>query len=273
MNSRSTFMLICTLLLSFVPTTVSHCRDETLAEPSTKQEASLRLSTQFVGTYSRSGPPTSFEWDGHIYDGTTVIDVLMRVILDRESGASQQRRAIRLLEVLEHELQDRDCIEQLLTLYSQLRDRSEKAAILACLSASEDPRALATFSQVLTTEEDKVMRLFAASGLARWNIRAGVGELLALLECNVHLPGRRSSIVKDEASSILMDLNSPKGWGFPRREVAKPAGKGGKAKWFTMVPKDCNDWFKANKERFPEWKPGDPLPGASSGRNNKPSNE
>lgn len=267
MNTRALSWVVCILLVSFALTTGSSRKSDALARPRSEQESTLPISTTFVGTYSRNDPPTSvqrsFQWEGQAYDDDAIVDVLMKVILNRQTGASHRRRALSLLEVLEHELQGRDCIDQLLTLYSEFTDHSEKAAILACLSASEDPRALPTFSKVLEKEEDKVMRLFAASGLARWNIRAGVEELLALLQCHVHLPGRRNRTVKAEASFMLMGLNGPKGWGFPRREVAKPAGVGGKAKWFTMVPKDCNDWFKANKDRFPDWKPGDPLPAVS----------
>lgn len=274
MNTRVSFTLVCMLSLSSLLTTGSDDKNETLGEPDSKETGILPLSTAFVGTYSQNDPPTSFEWEGQVYNSDAVLDVLMNVILDPQSGAWQSQRALKLLEVLEHQLQGRECIEQLLTLYSQLSDRSHKAAVLACLSASEDPRALATFSEVLESEEDKAMRLFAASGLARWNIRAGVEELLGLLECNVHLPGRRNRIVKSEASFMLIGLNSAKGWGLPRREVGKPNGEHHKARRFTLsTNNECREWFEANKERFPAWKPGHPLPQVPSSEKGEPGNE
>lgn len=225
---------------------------------------SLPMSTAFVGTYARNNPPSSFAWEGQTHDGTAIVGVLMRDIQNRSITRGKRRQAMMLLETLEYKLTGKGCIEELIVFYNEQAAQSEKNDVLACLSASEDPRALATFCEVLATEKDEVMRLFAASGLAKWNIRAGVEELQRLRDCELHLPGRRTRFVKDEADLVFIELNGPKGWGFPRTQVLKSIRQEttNRREIGAALTAAARIWFEENQHRFPVWNPGDPLPEA-----------
>lgn len=253
-------LVVVAALLSFAP----HLRAVRGVAPETGREQlrTLPLSTEYVGTYSRNDPPTTVSWEGRVYDAADAIRVLMDVAGNMEASIWQRERALDFLQVFEYRLRGRKCIEDLLRLYSELPTGLEKAAVLACLSASEDPQAIPMFHMVLAVEKDHVLRLFAASGLAKWNIRAGVEELIRLLECGRSLQGRLHYTVRGEASSVLMDLNCPKAWGFPYNEVMDSArgSTENRVQIRGMLINRWEEWFRKNEHRFPDWKLGDPLP-------------
>ncbi len=257
-------LVVVAALLSFA----AHFRAVRGVEPETGRDErrTLPLSTEYVGTYSRNAPPATVSWEGRVYDAADAIRVLTDLAGNMEASIWQRERALEFLQVFEYRLRGRKCIEGLLRLYSELPTGVEKAAVLACLSASEDPRAIPMFHTVLAVEKDHVLRLFAASGLAKWNIRAGVEELTRLLECGRSIRGRPRHTVRREASFVLMDLNAPKAWGFPNKEVLRSARRSteNRAQIRGMLIKRWKEWLAENEHRFPDWKLGDPLPEAKA---------
>jgi hypothetical protein len=184
----------------------------------------------------------------------------MDVIAAPETNAHLRANALEMVG----RLKDRRLTSRLVSLYGALRFREEKAAILQAISLACDPTGFPLFMKVLDEEEDKIVRLFAASGLAQWNVRRGVAELMRLLEAEDEVPPpARWSRVGDYAFDLLGTYNRRKGWGFPdeaiRRAVATrdDLDKNGKK---ALYVGEMKTWFEVNKGRFPDWKPGDPLP-------------
>ncbi len=153
----------------------------------------------------------------------------------------------------------------------------EKKIILTCFLGSRDPRAIPVFTGVLDNEKSMKRRLSAARGLAGWNIRRGVAELVDLLDSKEVLPQpARMAYVRDNAQESFRKANARKGWGFRFKEIAQSIGRrtdlsaDEKASLFVA---EIKKWFAENEHRFPDWKLGDPLPEVSAGDNNQPSNE
>jgi hypothetical protein len=152
-------------------------------------------------------------------------------------------------------------------LYGRLTDRSEKVALLFCLAENKDPRALPLFGEILDTQKEEYLRLPAAYGLAMWNARRGVRELIELLSVKqTESPIRYPGIIGDKAARLLSRLNYWKSWWAP--EAVLQAVAEARAEVHDEVLDSCHaelkKWFAGNEHRFPDWKPGDPLPDPES---------
>ncbi|MGB2984912.1 MAG: hypothetical protein WBE26_03435 [Phycisphaerae bacterium] len=203
---------------------------------------------------------SKIRWKDQEYEVDAGIDSLMDVIRDRATDASERYAAIGRLSLLHTQLRDKKCIEELMDVYPTVDRWQEKTAILGCLIGSEDPRVLPLLYKVLNTEKDPVLRFGAADGLAQWNIRFGVKGLIALFPSSVKIGDRRLGY---EAFVLFNRKNKLKGWGCPAEEIrAAIADLGDQAEEQSAkaVVERYRNWFEQNKHRFPDWRPGDPLP-------------
>jgi len=147
----------------------------------------------------------------------------------------------------------------------------EKKIILTCFKGSRDARAIPLFVRVLDNEKSMRLRLSAASGLAGWNIHRGVAELVNLLDSKEILPQpARMSHVRDNALESFRNANARKGWGFPENKWWRAIdGRPDldedqkRALYIAEIEKEIKaikKWFAENEQRFPDWKPSEPLP-------------
>lgn len=210
--------------------------------------------------------PTSVQWRDREYDITGGIDVVMTVIRDSVQSYSDRHQALVELERLGRHLKGRSCMDELAAIYDSAGEL--KRAILICFKASEDPRAIRAFLRVLDNESDIKLRLSAAGGLAQWNVRRGVAELVGLLDSDAEVPQpSRMPYVRDNALDLLRTKNRLKGWGFRDEEIWKPIesrtdlNAQEKADLYVAQAKaEIKKWWQENEHRFPDWKLGDPLP-------------
>lgn len=205
---------------------------------------------------------TTVEWDGKQYREIEGTDVLLKVamepVVDRDLRAKALHRLARFRK--------RELTSQLLTLYTSLEGTDEKVGVIQCLIASQDERGFPLFAQVLESDADDVVRLFAAVGFMQWNVRSGVAELMRLLEnCKDTASSNRE--VCNEVAKEFLWFNAHKGWGFAEKEtresIMEKTDLDDNAKSALFVT-EIKKWWAENEQRFPDWKPRDPLP-ASDG--------
>ncbi len=185
----------------------------------------------------------------------------MAVILDSRTDGSERAQALDELGRLGRWLQNTDRIPKLIGLYDEFRERDERAGVLMILVKADDPRALPLFMKILNEEQNLTHRLIAAYGLANWNVGRGVDELIRLLECTTSMED--CAAVRGQAANNLHGLNDRKGWGCPEddiRDLAVAASNGDSDEYVKAFSSGYREWFEANKRRFPDWKPSDPLP-------------
>jgi hypothetical protein len=202
-------------------------------------------------------------WEGQRFAAREGVDLLMKVALGPGS-VGDHVRALERLGTLGTQLRNTERVPQLIELYGRLTDRSEKVAVLFCLAEAKDPRALPFFAEILNTREEEYLRLPAAYGLALWNARRGVRELIELLAIKqTETPIRYPGIIGDEAARLLSRLNYWKSWWGP--EAALQAVPEAPTEVHDQALDSCHaqlkKWFAENEHRFPDWKLGDPLPG------------
>lgn len=215
------------------------------------------------------------DWEGRQYGTSEGIQVLMRVVTDAGTDREERAKALERLSTLWPWLRNTDRIPELIALYDTLTGREEKLGLLGCLTRSEDPRGVPLFARVLQHEKDDRVRLFAAIALAQWNVRRGVGELVAGLDSDEVFPqpvyspyGRK---IGDIVLGDFLSKSRDKGWGFPDEEIRKSIETQGglgegkrKALYIAEMKAAVKKWFAENEDRFPDWKPGDPLPAAET---------
>ncbi|MBU0719356.1 MAG: hypothetical protein KJ749_14005 [Planctomycetes bacterium] len=252
---------------------------ERIAQPEANENTEsnsgiLPLSTcPVTNTPVLERPASTVSWKGRDYEVEAGIEALMAAIRNPTTDASEREAALDRLGMLSTQLHSRKCIEELISVYPTLGTRMEEAGALLCFVKSEDPRALPLMYSVLDREKDPIPRMFAAGGLAQWNIRRGVVELVALFESKEVLPQpARMPYLRDNALGVFGMLNVRKGWGFSedrireeyesRGDVADPTDWDEEQKW-ALVIAGIKKWFGENEQRFPDWKPGDPLPEAN----------
>ncbi|MEK6675191.1 MAG: hypothetical protein AABZ47_05990 [Planctomycetota bacterium] len=231
-------------------------------EPTVNSTVKLPLSPEFVTEPRIRGIGKPIRWKGQEYDVASGIDVLMNVIRDLEKGKDRELAFV-TLSMSARDLEGRPCLDELARLYDDEIDL-QKQAILICFQGSADPRGLPVFIRTLEDSRDLKLRLWAAQGLAHWNIRRGVAEIVAMLESDELMPQpSRMYYARDNAVESFTKANTRKGWGFPDGELRKSiAGKTDlddqqkAALFITEVKK----WFSENEHRFPDWKLGDALP-------------
>lgn len=201
-------------------------------------------------------------WQGERYPVREGVELLMKVAM--EPGSVGDRfRAIERLGHLGSRLRDTERIPELMKLCGTLTDRSEKVALLFCLAESKDRRVLPLLAEILDTRQEEYLRLPAAYGLAMWNARCGIRELLELLSVKqTESPIRYPGVIGDEAARLLSRLNYWKSWWAP--EAALQAVLEARTEVHDEALNSCyaelKKWFTENEHRFPDWKPGDPLP-------------
>lgn len=214
--------------------------------------------------------PTSTQWQGQQYDIETGIDVFMGVIRDPKESTRNRNAALLDLSRLRTHLKGRPCLGELRTRFADA-GKFEKKSILSCFHASHDPDAIPLLIHVLDSEDGSDLRLSAAKGLANWNVRRGVAELIRLFDSTDVVQSLvPTTIISHNARGFFRYANESKGWGFPSND------------WWTAIDsrndldedqrkvlrnvaieKEINaikEWFSENEHRFPDWKPGDPLP-------------
>lgn len=213
-------------------------------------------------------------WRGRQYTPSQAIPVLVNAILDDQRDAAVHADAIKELDRLATQLAGTGWIPELVTRYVTLDDPEAKAELLRCLSGSEDPRALPLFYAVLVNEEEPIRRLRAATGLAKWNIRRGVQALIELFPSTAKTSWIDVGVLARRGFSLL---NKRKGWQCPVHDIdtralatKEQAGHEAGAK---ALMAGFREWFDANKHRFPDWKPGDPLPEVSAPDKDKSGEE
>ncbi len=242
-------------------------------------EDMLTLSPAFIA------PPTTWivsdkkeeevSWQGKHYPAAEGVDLLMKVAL--EPGTINDRiLALRRLEHLGSQLRNTERIPQLMKLYGRWTDRSEKVLVLFCLARSKDQRALPLFSGILDTRKEEYLRLPAAYGLAIWNVRRGVRELVELLAIKqTESPIRYPGIIGDEAARLLSRLNYWKSWWAPDAplQAVAEANRETHDRSLDACQAEFKKWLAANEHRFPDWKPGDPLPEVTPPKKNATSDK
>jgi hypothetical protein len=209
----------------------------------------------------------------------------MEVIRDDEQRARPWNAATALtgLAMLGPKLRGHSCLEELAKLCGSA-SASEKRGILTCFITSGDPRGIPLFTRALNNELPIDLRLTAARGLAAWNARAGVGGLIELLESSElvqHLAG--TPIVGHNALQTFRTYNDRKGWGFSENEWWKAIDDRAdlnedekRALYNAEIDKEIKrikKWWTENKDRFPDWKPGDRLPVLPAPANNESGDE
>jgi len=112
-------------------------------------------------------------------------------------------------------------------------------------------------------ETDSMMRLYSAVALAQWNVRSGVAALIESIEEACIDATSKDPAVCKEAGNELVWFNTHKGWGLPLDDMRRSVeGQGGlnQQDMGALYVSAIKTWFAENEHRFPDWKPGDPLP-------------
>jgi hypothetical protein len=186
----------------------------------------------------------------------------MAVLRDSKRPKERELGLIQLAS-LRGQLNGHACLDELRELYVDA-ESLEKSLIITCFLGSRDPRAIPLFTHVLDQETDIRLRLPAAAGLAAWNVRRGVAELVELIGSTEMLPQpSRMPYVRDNAIDTFRTKNQQKGWGCPEEEIGRSIAartdldedqKRG------LYVAEIKKWYAENEQRFPNWKSGDPLP-------------
>jgi len=239
------------------------------------RSTTLPLSTSYVSKDARGPTRRSVRWKDQEYGVDIGVAVLMDVVRDPELTADERGLALTSLAMLETQLQGRPCMDELRKLYDTVGEL-EKRGILTCFLASRDPRGIPLFVRALDKEQDNYARLIAASGLIMWNARQGVAELISFLGSTEVPQSRLYPPIGDRAQQLFRTYNKRNEWGFSDEEIRNSIEAQGdldegqkRALYITEIKK----WWAENEHRFPDWKPGDPLPEVPVGDNNKPTKE
>lgn len=272
LQSSSTLRTV--VLVCVFSCTVLHSFDLCLAQRDNKEANILPLSTAYVpvpGATTIKPFYRTVKWEGKGYDAHEGAAVLMQVIADAGTDASRRAKALERLGRLRH----RDATPQLVALYERFTEREERLETIRCLISSEDPRSLPLFARILEHEEDEMVRLYAAVAMAQWNVRRGVAELIRIHDKCKDAASSDSNICNEAANEFAW-FNIHKGWGFPQERIRTALlGRSDldDDQRRELYLSEIKNWWGQIEHRFPEWKPGDPLPEASAGKNNKSSNE
>ncbi|RMD62884.1 hypothetical protein D6833_06310 [Candidatus Parcubacteria bacterium] len=215
----------------------------------------------------RRTAPLSIPWNGKEYEVESGINLLMNIIRDKTTPSAERHLALVHLTMAGRRLKGHACLEELKRIYESATVQ-ERRVIVDCFSVSHDPRAIPFLYNVLENTKSIDLRLGAAVGLAGWNVRRGVAVLIDLLDSPAKISN--SSIfryVRDYAMYYFRMLNIRKGWGFVDNKESvewppdmKPTPDVARRMGAMPTSADIKIWWIENKERFPDWKPGDPLP-------------
>lgn len=269
----SDYLLWVTLFSVVFVAPARGAQSESALEPMDGQQLSLQFEVHGGESTVRRATPSSLHWRGKDYSPSQGASLLVALIVDSATQDVDRRAALDALGGLGSRLQGMRCIEELIDVYPRLADLESKAGVLLCITKSGDPRGLPLLDTVLDTEKNDIVRLFAALGLARWNVRSGVEELLRLT--SVTTPLRDDAMVGEEALKSLLALNRTKGWGISERAAQEAVGDSADdtKKLLHAWSEYLLVWYQMNSHRFPGWSARDPLPlppGRGSGGNQEP---
>ena len=182
-----------------------------------KEKDLLPLSAAYIevpGMTTIKPVHNTVKWEGKEYDAQEGTAVLMRVIQDAGTDASRRTKALNRLDTF----RNRYTVPQLVILYDHLTEEQERRETISCLILSEDPRSLPLFARILEHEKDEMARLYAVVGLAKWNVRCGVAELIRIHDKCRDVTSADSDVC-NVAANAFAHANTHKGWGFPQEEV------------------------------------------------------
>lgn len=264
---------LCSVIISLVP--ASQLR-VCASEPQRETRNTLRMTPAPVrsANVQKQFWTRAVHWQDRAYTPSDAIPVLMEVALDSNAGPIARKEALDVLDKLANQLGGSRWVPNLIILYDGADEVDKKASVLTLLLKSEDARALPLFSRVLAKESHEFTRLLAAYGLAHWNVRQGVAEMIRLFDSRKSLPGGQP--LANEALKAFQGLNEMKGWEWTDKEVRKliesrsELDEDEKRELFAAGVKH---WFQENKNRFPDWGPDDPLPKVPASDKNESSGE
>jgi len=229
-----------------------------------------------AGVVVKRNLPATIDWESREYQTSDGIPVLLTVIMDDRTDPTKRANALVKLGNLGPHLQGTNHVPALVTVYARLNKQDERRALIGCVAGSDDPRGLPLFAAVLSDAPDEIARFQAAYALARWNIRQGVCALIGLLESRTVGP-QEQFLLSDNILRVLQLLNVQKGWGRPDQEILERIGESETGltedRKVALYVEEIKKWFEANKDRFPDWKPGDPLPVLPAPANNESGDE
>ena len=234
-----------------------------LALDSTKRGgATLPLSPAPVADVAvLRAAPSTLDWEQKSYPVSEGTNVLVGVITDPGASYEQRTNALKKLITAGPALKGSDMVPLLVAAYDALKGEQDRALIGGSLDASEDERGLPIFCRFLSEATNDLSRSQAAYALSRWNIRDGVEAMMGLLESKYVGPAGEkfsSVIVK-----VLQVLNQEKGWGLDDQAILQRVNLRQnltEEQREAMHIAEIVKWWSENKKRFPDWKPGDPLP-------------
>jgi len=262
---------ITKLIVLLVILTVESEKDVAFAQSIEEVDhTQLRMVAVSAGGSQNRSLPATLKWEGREYDIESGIGILMGVVRNCEKPANERHLALLQLSMLGGHLRTHSCLDELRQLFDRANSL-ERGAILLCFKASDDARGIPLFIDVLEREHDVKLRFSAAVGLAQWNVRRGVAELVKLLDSEEAMPQPSQLFyVRDNAMRSFRLMNIRKAWGFPDDKES--------AEWPPdVMPRpdvvarlkpppaveEIKKWWTENQGRFPDWKPGDPLPQVS----------
>ncbi len=231
------------------------------AQPEDTDSALLPLSSAFVevpGAITINESYSTVEWEGKQHHAVEGTNLLMKVIKNPVTDGATRANALQHLG----RLRNRGITTELISIYESLNARDEKLALIRSLIWSKDSRGFELYARVLEHEKDNLVRLTAATALAQWNVRLGVSEMVGFLEKCMSADSH-DRVLCNEAAKEFLWCNAHKGWGFPEKETRKSITETSgldDVERAALFVSEMKKWWAENEHRFPEWKPGDPLP-------------
>ena len=240
------------------------------AQPADQSEKSRVPSDQILSltaehdlaSSARRNHPESIIWEGIELDSRVAESILMNVVENPESAKSRRLDALGKLSAIHSVLRGSDSLPRLIALYDKDVDIETRRAVVLCLCKSMDPRAFDLLFRITQSESgDSMLRVICAGGLAQWNVRQGVRQLAMLADSDESIHSHRT--IGDEAMILLQSLDQLKNWGYDARPsvqsiiTSKSLNHSDKRH---ALRDNFVEWFEANAYRFPDWRPGDPLP-------------
>lgn len=215
--------------------------------PGFKLEAVRPTADEGVGTTGL------IEFEGRSYPFESGMAKLVQAATDTRRSIGERRAALRILGPLSPHLYARGELPAVLARAMEETDAPCRIELLRCAVQAVDPRALPVFKRTLQSAEDPDTRQVAAGGLARWNERSGVQELIALLE--VSADAEPEALARAEKALIaLNEFNAVNGWGCDLAflyDDFQRMGGGGEIEKARLAKEHWAKWFNANQHRFP----------------------
>lgn len=223
---------------------------------------SIEPAPDIVSFKSKEYNSRIITWHDREYGIQELIPILVKEVCSEQIKSDKRNDALNELNKLATYISGTQWIPDLISRYNTLDDLEEKESTVRCLMISEDPRTFQLFYNILKKEHQPVLRVRAALGLAKWNVRIGVRELIELFPSKVK--SNRFEVGVSARRSFTSLNKYRKQWGCPEEEIDARAvavlNQESEEAAIAELMRGFRKWFAENKHRFPEWKPGDPLP-------------